>query len=66
MWVGEGVDLELLTIVSAAFLDRILGLGLSALGTGGGRAATWGDAASLESWVPVGRTSGVASDDDSG
>jgi hypothetical protein len=41
---GEG----LLTIVSAAFVDLILGLGLSAFGAGGGRAATCGDAASSE------------------
>jgi len=33
-------------IVSAAFVERILGLGFSTLGADGGRAATWGAAAS--------------------
>jgi hypothetical protein len=42
-------------------VDRILGLGFSALGAGGGRAATCGDAASFESCVPSGNTTGVVS-----
>ena len=38
----------------AAFVARICGLGRSALGTGGGRAATWGEAASGERLRAVG------------
>lgn len=36
------------TIEIAAFVARILGRGRSALGAGGGRAASWGDAGSAE------------------
>ena len=34
------------TIESTALVDLIVGLGFSAFGTGGGRAAVWGEAAS--------------------
>ena len=43
------------TIVIAALAALILGLGRSALGTGGGRAATWGEAASADKSFADGR-----------
>ncbi len=43
------------TIVMAAFAARIFGLGRSALGTGGGRAATCGEAASADKSFGDGR-----------
>ena len=45
---------ETLTSVIAAFVARIWGRGRSALGTGGGRAATWGDAAFGERSLALG------------
>lgn len=47
-----------LTILKAALVDRIFGLGFSILGAGGGRAATWGAAASGDSEVAEGTTVG--------
>jgi hypothetical protein len=55
-----------LTMVKAALVDRILGLRFSVLGVGGGRAATCGEAASFESCVPSGSTTGVDSGSDEG
>ena len=46
-------------MVIAAFLARIVGLGLSAFGTGGGRAATCGDEASGERSFADGVFAGV-------
>lgn len=45
----------------AALVDRRTGRGRGAFGTGGGRAATCGDAASAETGSPVGTTTGGAS-----
>jgi hypothetical protein len=49
------------TMDKAALVDRMVGLGRGAFGTGGGRAATWGEAASTETASPVGTTTGGAS-----
>ena len=49
------------TMDKAALVDRMVGLGRGAFGMGGGRAATWGEAASTETASPVGTTTGGAS-----
>ena len=49
------------TMDKAALVDRMVGLSRGAFGTGGGRAATWGDAALAERASPVGTTTGGAS-----
>jgi len=53
-------------IVNAAFVDFILGLGLSVLGAGGGRATVCGDAASenIGGVVAEGMTTGGGSEAD--
>lgn len=46
------------TTLNTALVDRIVGRGLSAFGTGGGRAATCGEDASDDSDTAVGTTTG--------
>lgn len=46
------------TILNTALVDRMVGRGRSAFGTGGGRAATCGEAASDDSDSAVGTTTG--------
>ena len=53
------MTLTLRTRVMAAFVARIFGRGRSALGTGGGRAATCGEAALGERFFAVGGLEGV-------
>ena len=54
-WGGKGA---IRTMDKAALVDRMVGLGRGAFGTGGGRAATWGDAASADTTSPEGTTTG--------
>ena len=49
------------TMNKAALVDRMVGLGRGAFGTGGGRAASCGEAASAVTDSPVGTTTGGAS-----
>ena len=46
------------TIESADFVDLIIGLGFSAFGAGGGRAAIWGEAESNDKDCADGTTTG--------